>query len=458
MKHLLLFIAVTLLSTGTYADESYSNNDGTGAPLPKWSGFVQSDIRLQTHDSTRISWQKNLLDMKLEAKPSDGAKLFTEIQMKYSPNSEVATTNDLGQRVKVFPVTLGVREAYMDILGFPNKNVDLRIGRQRIAWGTADKLNPTDNLDPADLEDIWDFGQHSGSDALKATCYIGALTITGVVIPQFTPALLPSGEWAQALSPSMSLPPNMPLGKVTTNVTLPSNNIEKTASAGIKVGGRIVDYDLSLSYVYTRDHLPIISDIEISPSSEAGKVDVLTGMEYPQNHILGADFAGNICNVGVWAEAAAFFPKKLLQTTNVTVPGMSSTNQSVALSDDPYIRSTIGLDYTFKNGIYVNGQWIHGFIHERGKKALNDYFVAGLEYKMLDDRLKITPLGIAAEICDWDDIENSYGLAFSPEISYKPVDNLDLTAGYRYLDGKENTLFGKVKDNDEAYFKCVFSF
>ena len=89
----------------------------------------------------------------------------------------------------------------------------------------------------------------------------------------------------------------MPLGKVSTNVTLPSNNIEKTASAGIKVGGRIIDYDLSLSYAYARDHLPMISDVEISPSSEAGKVDVLTGMEYPQNHILGADFAGNICNM-----------------------------------------------------------------------------------------------------------------------------------------------------------------
>jgi len=42
--------------------------------------------------------------------------------------------------------------------------LDIRIGRQRIAWGTADKLNPTDNLNPDDLEDIFDFGKHLDSN------------------------------------------------------------------------------------------------------------------------------------------------------------------------------------------------------------------------------------------------------------------------------------------------------
>jgi len=58
---------------------------------------------------------------------------------------------------------LQLREAYLDLNGLLHSSIDIRIGRQRIAWGSADRLNPSDNLNPQEFEDFWDFGRHTPS-------------------------------------------------------------------------------------------------------------------------------------------------------------------------------------------------------------------------------------------------------------------------------------------------------
>ena len=72
-------------------------------------------------------------------------------------------------------MTPDLREAYFEIKGFLLDNVDVKIGRQRIAWGTADELNPKDNIIPLDLSDIWDFSNHLGSDAVQLSVYLWGL-------------------------------------------------------------------------------------------------------------------------------------------------------------------------------------------------------------------------------------------------------------------------------------------
>ena len=66
-------------------------------------------------------------------------------------------------------VKLGViREAYLDLSHGP---LDLRIGKQIIAWGRADRINPTDNLTPRDYTLLVpdDDDQRLGTPAVKAT-------------------------------------------------------------------------------------------------------------------------------------------------------------------------------------------------------------------------------------------------------------------------------------------------
>jgi len=152
-----------------------------------------------------------------------------------------------------------------------------------------------------------------------------------------------------------------------------------------------------------------------------------------------------------------FIPEKIKMTTDLSALGMG-VQESTSLDDEPYIKYVMGADYTFKNGIYINGQYLHGFIHERGKDNLEDYFMCGLEWKSSDEKLKITPVGLGAEVKDFKDIKNNYALIYSPEIAYYPVDNAEIVLGARCIEGKNTTTFGRVKNNDEMYLKLKYSF
>lgn len=434
----------------TFAD-TYSNN------RIKLGGYLQTDNRLRLKDDNYFSWQEYRLDIKAELKPSEKANFYSELWLRSWGVPDVQNSLDLRTKDKVAPWNLDVREAYVDLYGFLIDDLDIRIGRQRIAWGTGDKLNPTDNLNPDDLEDIWDFGRHLGSDGLKASYYFGGYTFTGVFIPTFTPAVLPRGDWASALSPSMDLPAGLSLKNLTDTIIMPQNNPKESSIIGIKVSSSFFDYNYSLSYVHTKDDLPLARKVTFNPAGASGEVYIASELIYPEMHVLGIDMAGALANVGIWAEAAMFFPEKIKMPTDLSALGMGVL-ESTALDNEPYIKYVIGADYTFKNGIYINGQYLHGFIHERGKDNLEDYFMCGMEWKSNDDKLKIIPLGGGLEIKDFKDIEKNYALIYSPEIAYYPVDNAEVTLGVLWIEGKSSTTFGRVKNNDEMYLKVKYSF
>jgi hypothetical protein len=424
--------------------------------LVKWDGYLQTDNRLRLEKDNDFSWNEYRLDLKTEVKPQEKARFYSEVWLRTFGFPSVQTTNDLIDKNKISPLNLELREAYVDLYGFLFDNLDIRIGKQRIAWGTADKLNPTDNLDPDDLEDIWDFGRHLGSNGLRISYYLKDWKFESVYIPIFTPAVLPYGDWSSALFPSIELPAGLTLGKLTDNIIMPKNDLSESSVVGVKISKNFFGYDFSLSYVYGRDDLPLTKKVTFSTTTTPGEeVDITSELVYPRMNIIGIDMAGSISNVGIWAEAAMFFPEEVKMIKDLSQLGMGK-QESVALK--PYIKYVFGADYTFKNGIYINGQYLHGFIHERGNGNLEDYFMFGLEKKFFNDKLKITPICGGVEIKDFKDIENNYAYILSPEIVYYPIDNAELTLGVRLIDGKDTTTFGKLKDKDELYFKAKYSF
>ena len=184
-------------------------------------------------------------------------------------------------------------------------------------------------------------------------------------------------------------------------------------------------------------------------------------MIYPRMQVIGADLAGSIGDVGVWAEGALFLPKKKYFYThipNIHLYPPYIVNKEIALDDKPYLKFVVGGDYTFKNGWYVNAQFLHGFIHERGSSNLNDYIFLRFEKKFLNDALKIAPLGIALTIPDWNDVKNNYGLAGGPELDYYPIDALEISMGAFIIEGKGNNMFSSVKKFDEGFIKITYNF
>jgi hypothetical protein len=423
------------------------------------AGYVQTETRLFLQKNYRFYWNENRLNLKISAVPADGANIYSEFWIRSFGFPEVSNSSDLmrQEKDKVTPWSILFREAYLDLYGFLTPDLDIRIGLQRIAWGTADKFNPTDNLNPDDLEDIWDFGRHLGSNAIKANYYLGNYTLTAVLIPIFVPATIPIADWSSAFSPPLSLPPGFTLRNIDDKVVTPESNLKESSMFGFKVAKNFWGYDLSLSYFYGRDDIPIANSVVLTPVDTLGMVDVSLEFMYPRIQVLGLDMAGAIGNVGIWAEGAIFFPQKVDMYTYLTNMGVELQKFN-ALDSKPYVKYVIGIDYTFKNNWYINWQYLHGFIHERGEGMLGDYFVFALEKRLLRNRVKIIPIGGGIEIRDFSDLKNNNALILGPQLSYFPFDNTEINLGFRLLEGKDSTTFGSVKDNDELYLKVIYSF
>jgi hypothetical protein len=90
-----------------------------------------------------------------------------------------------------------LREAYLD---FEDGPVSARLGRQIVAWGRADRINPTDSLSPKDftLLAAEDEDQRTGIDAIQLRYAVNSNLSVAAVLARFEPNITPQG----------SLPPN----------------------------------------------------------------------------------------------------------------------------------------------------------------------------------------------------------------------------------------------------------
>ena len=159
-----------------------------------------------------------------------------------------------------------------------------------------------------------------------------------------------------------------------------------------------------------------------------------------------------ISGIGFWGEGALIIPDEVV--TYISAIGMNY--QTVALDDKPYFKFTLGSDYTFPGGYYLNFQWMHGFFTERGS-ALNDYFFARLEKVLFNDQLKIA-LGGVLEVDKWDNVNENYGYGFFPELTYQGIDNLEIAVGTFLVGGKPATLLGSWNDANQAYLRVKVIF
>ena len=446
MKKIFIMTGILLaLFSNSYAQADFSIN-----------GYLKTDNRMLTDDKS-FTWNENQLGLKFEGSYSSNYHLYSEVRLRGFGFPEVSQTTDLQGKDNIYKLELEFREAYLDLYQLGLQDLDVRIGRQVITWGTADKLNPTSNICPEDLEDVFNFGEQAGVNSFLATYYWKDFTFSGVYVPTFTPAVLPSGIYASALSTPMEFPAGMTLRKYWDKIILPEQKFTESSQVAFKVGTNLFDYDLSVSYYYGRDDLPLLNNVIIIPVDTLGTIDATAEMIYPKMQVIGADFAGSLLDVGIWGEAAFTITEKIMLSTDLTALGMG-IQESIALDDDPYCKFVLGGDYTFKNEIYLNTQYLHGFVHERGSDALNDYLTFRFEKKFFNDELKIVPIGGAVSVTDWDNYENNYGFVANPEITYYPYDNIEMILGAFILDGKGSNMFNSLKDNDEVYLKAKVSF
>ena len=426
------------------------------------SGELLTDERFLLKDKNDWAWNETRLTLNLNKRITGNSKFYSEVWLRNIGLPNITTSSDLYNKGIVDPYNLEIREAYVQIYGFLSKNLDVTFGRQRIAWGTADKLNPTDNLNPYDMEDILDFGRHRGSDAINLNYYFNNdFSMQGVFIPFFQPANMPVGIFSGALNPGTDLPQGMVLKENTDTILMPRYNLSQSSISGLKLKGFVKGVDFSVSYVWGIDGLPLNTRNTFIPVDTLGGININSQLSFSRTHIIGADLATSLGGIGFWAEAAVFIPEKNIVMSNdfsAFYPIPVIQDSLILDKTKPYVKFIVGGDYFFADGSYFNLQYMHGFIHERGNKDLNDYFFLQYEKKFFNDKLKVAPIGGGFIVADWNEIKDNYALVYMPEIAYQATGNAEITLSAVIFDGKGNNLFANLKDYNMFMFKLKYSF
>jgi len=207
------------------------------------------------------------------------------------------------------------------------------------------------------------------------------LTITGVYIPYFVPAFQMQG---------IPLPPR----------TLGNSEYAFKFSAR-----SIAGCDFSVSYFKGRDDSPNMYG------------------QYQNMKTFGADFIGTFREIAFWAEGAHTKP---------------ATGNSI-------YEVVAGAEYTFKNDLYLMGQFYHGdFFGISGNSGM-----AVLRYPSTSET-HTTQLTLAYNP------KNDLFIVF-PELSWSLADGISLKLGFLYIKGNlTNALFGQVKN--QALFQINYNF
>jgi hypothetical protein len=349
------------------------------------------------------------------------------------------------------PTYVDVRQVYLEFYSFLLENLDVKVGKQILNWGTADELNVTNNVNPYDLEDPFAFNNKLPVPLLVAEYYFPhEISLTGVIEPIFVPSVLPADKWVTAFMPSEPIPSWLHLNQINIGLTEPPQSMPGDLSYGFRVAKKaLYGYDVSLSYYNGFYTLPELTSANITTSGS--NIIANANLDFPRLSIIGADFAGSIGDHGVWGEVAFNIPQQPVRFSSYVL-NTPYPAASYDIATSPFVKYVLGTDYTFNDGTYANIQFLHGEFYEIGNQ-LQNYLSLMANRSFLYDKLKAQ----AAIITEFAQ-HNLTSYMFYPELDWMPYDSITMAVGGFIFAGDSGTVFGNVIDNSEVFIKASYVF
>lgn len=445
----------------------------------QFSGYLQSDLRYiiedyrgaRAGDGYRFEMNRNDLNLRLTMQPDVRAQGVVDIRFRFFGFNESATLPELVRRDRIDPFDFQLNEAYLAVRGVPADFVDFRVGRLIQSWGTADMFNPTDNLNARDFSDPLDYTAKVPNQMIETNLYpTDWLTLTAVWVPVFKPSLLPpsaslgfavektaDGCFLSAPTPPLersdirrlqglfsmvdpcSLSFETPeVRTLTPKVSLANSQAAARARLQVDLGEEGGALDFSFSYFYGRFTFPVaytaVADIgQAEDSFATTNIRYVAELIYPKMQVAGADFAYSPpvdWLPGFFGEVAVIFPEKVTFGLAVLRNGRiqpSLLMSAVNVPSTPFVKATVGLDYTFTSWLYANVQYVRGFFDEfNDRYGLHNYLAPAIEMKFFDDEMKVR----AAGAWNLDDLS----AAVFPEVTWVVVPSVEVTGGvWAYL-------------------------
>ncbi len=485
MKKFLIFVILILATTFSFASVDVGIDLSIFPAISTYDGSLKYNLI-----KTKFSFTSSL---------SDDASIISSLIARYNGTfDKINNINDLFNVNSINPIEIYVDEAYIKVQKFIFDNVDFVLGKQRISWGKADKINPTDILNPSDMFDVLDFSSKFGSIALNTTVYFNLLDesyfqivlepVSGIAeLNSYLNEFIEDTIKKKILE-SLSFLPNVSYTAIPVNrIITPDNNITN-GLVGFKLASKFFGFDASLSFATRKNDIPYISSVNISndvsvtvnvtpPSTNTNGVNVNHvdyTLSYYGEKMIGFDISKDFGFVLAWLEVGVFIPDEVSInetvvskiTAVVTFSSTTNTNIIYQVSNysetylkDAYTKYVFGFDKTLNNGLYINFQFVHGLSLERGFKDehLQDYIILNLEKKFFDDRLKVRTYSIVnidklfdriASSDLWGELVNNSGILGALEVSYSPVIGANIGIRLIGIDGNGNSTLSRFKDFD----------
>jgi len=396
----------------------------------QFSGRIQSDLRFRVAEKaigtfynrqalpSGVERNENILQMKLNANYGRISGVADVDFIWYGLPDAYAGLADLSSLMRVDPFALQVQALYVEATNVGVDGLDLRVGYQKVLWGKGDQFNPTNTLNPNDLEDVLLFGEQLSNMMVKLDYSVFSdYTLSGVLVPVFKNALLPRSaplglaatdrmpmlddvlRWRLHLEQAYALQQGYATVVSRIDPVVPERSFGNMPFA-FRLAGPVFEQDLAISYyrgfsdmpVPVHNHTVQALGEQCDPADPARCIDGLLGTEttlnFPRMQVLGINLAGemnplgwiseDISPIGYRIELAVIFPERveiMLDNEEINLgivqpAGEYDYNRGGArpavLEDTPFLKWVVGLDYTFNEHVYANVQWVHGFVDEFG--------------------------------------------------------------------------------------------
>jgi hypothetical protein len=461
-----------------------------------------SQLRLLTNGFSR---NENVIKTQLTLGIGSKVKAVADVDFYFYGFSDVNNIDMTTMRENVDPYRIDAYAAYIDVYKIL-PHLDLRIGRQVVVWGTADKFNPTNNLNSLDLSDPLLFGRALANQMIRLDFNpYKDLIITAVWVPIFRPAQLPRTAPYALTEPDRPPPVQedyirnglgffqtlYPPSQVNVFALTPEPTIQNS-QVGVRISGRLLNQDVSLSYYHGRFGIPVPTFTVNHLAT--GVVDV--AVMWPRMDVLGFDIAGSINKLkglGYWIEGAVTFPQEITYAVynsglvcsycavsfnpdgTLVLGAGAETKRGTVIPSTPFFKMTAGFDLTVTKFWYLNFQYVYGFIDEfgagrafypgphvgdppRGEARIGHYLVVGSDFKFFSDALLIRVFGAFKIPQIGDDLPRFSAVIF-PQISWAVWDATELSLGSFIFIGDRSTKFGDPASGaTELFLKAKFTY
>lgn len=400
--------------------------------LGSWSGTRNLD-----DDGARLK-ATCLAQWRLPLTERFRANLGARAGVADAPNRATDSTES-STSLRASNTTTRLREGYVE---YEQGLLRVRAGRQIIAWGRADRINPTDNLSPRDFTFLSqeDEEQRNGLNAVAVDAKSGgAWSVSAIYVPRFEPHVIPVGL--------------LPRGLVRTARPAKPEVALELEHAGTEI-------DFSLSYYRGFDRFLRYG---LAAPAQSGAVPPIIRASFNRQQTFGADIAFNVGKFAIRAEVATSRYNSV-DTSTTESPAPARTINRAVVGIDRTVFDTANLNvqvfsihrrgYTDTRalGLPVNVQRLSD-----GLARLNNEYGRGetgatlrISDRFLNEQLRLE-LGAI-----YDFSQRSYLLR--PRLVYSFSDALRVAAGADYFHGQEQSFFGARRKNNLAYMELAWIF